>query len=576
MISYRLNPYISFVESRLVPEFVQHAVFHRLTGALHEPSDPVRSLLRTANSGNPISFSDADLLSMREVGLEIKALIHNELLIAKDYDPLTHLLDLYVARPMQNPALIYRSGSGEWILVRTSMEHTVYSPKLDELPVVIEEKLSQLTTDIFLLADGTRTLRQIYSTVRESEGVDILKHLQFRTAVDFLSSQKRQLIKLTANPSDLRDPYTPVNIVPRNLYHSDRWNEPLSPKPDKTIIDFHLSGIEDADWEFDLIEPTVNHCFRFPHEALGGLDYGSRFCISTFRSEVLPLLDHALQLNVLEVGGGTGSFARSFIQQAVSLESEGVAKVNYHILDLSPALMENQKKVLSQLLPENRHFHQDATEFDLPDHTFDLIISNEVIADFPVAHIEQMVENGDKKWQGDGVYYLEKYGLSVTGAPDSFLINAGAFHFLERAWKHLNPGGTLIVSEYGSEHHYPARSFHLNHDEYTIHFGHLSEYASKIGFECSLLTLNDFLGLDDNVLVLNGREEHILCLNHVLKSYGVSLPFAVISQSDFERQCGMVVEEIGLTGYSFSPLNHKYHFGPNPEDFMVLLLNKPR
>ena len=233
-----------------------------------------------------------------------------------------------------------------------------------------------------------------------------------------------------------------------------------------------------------------------------------------------------------------------------------MAKVNYHILDLSPALMENQKKVLSQLLPENRHFHQDATEFDLPDHTFDLIISNEVIADFPVAHIEQMVENGDKKWQGDGVYYLEKYGLSVTGAPDSFLINAGAFHFLERAWKHLNPGGTLIVSEYGSEHHYPARSFHLNHDEYTIHFGHLSEYASKIGFECSLLTLNDFLGLDDNVLVLNGREEHILCLNHVLKSYGVSLPFAVISQSDFERQCGMVVEEIGLTGYSFSPLRH--------------------
>ena len=28
--------------------------------------------------------------------------------------------------------------------------------------------------------------------------------------------------------------------------------------------------IEDASWEFDQIEPTVNHSFRFPHEALGG------------------------------------------------------------------------------------------------------------------------------------------------------------------------------------------------------------------------------------------------------------------------------------------------------------------
>lgn len=457
------------------------------------------------------------------------------------------------------------------------MEHTVYSRKRDELPVVIEETLTPLTADIFLLADGTRTLRQIFSKLLGTQEIDILKHTEFRTAIDFLSSQKRQLIKLTSQPNDRKDPFRPVNIVPRNLYHSDRWNEPLSPKPGKTIIDFHLDGIEDAEWEFDLIEPTVNHCFRFPHEALGGLDYGSRFCISTFRSEVLPLLDHARVLNVLEVGGGTGSFARSFIQQAMSLEeSEGVAKVNYHILDLSPALIKNQKKVLSQLLPEDRHFHQDATEFDLPDHTFDLIISNEVIADFPVAHIERLVENGDKMWQGEGAYYLEKYDLSDTGAPDSFLVNSGAFHFLERAWKHLKPGGTLIVSEYGTEHHYPARSFHLNHDEYTIHFGHVSECARKIGFKCTLLTLNDFLGLDDKVLVLNGREEHILCLNHVLKSYGVSLPFAVISKSDFERQCGMVVEEIGLTGYSFSPLNQKYHFGPNLEDFMVLLLNKPR
>ena len=197
--------------------------------------------------------------------------------------------------------------------------------------------------------------------------------------------------------------------MPRNLYHSERKDQPRPDSSSEAIIDFHLHGIEDASWEFDQIEPTVNHCFRFPHEALGGLDYGSRFCLSTLTPEVVPLMNSSPALEVLEVGGGTGSFARSFINQAASL-----SRINYHILDLSPALMENQRKILSGLLPESRHFQQDATEFDLPGHTFDLIVSNEVIADFPVASVQR--KNGNE-FEGDGAYYVDKYDLSGRMLP---------------------------------------------------------------------------------------------------------------------------------------------------------------
>src|SRR4030095_2288121 len=148
-------------------------------------------------------------------------------------------------------------------------------------------------------------------------------------------------------------------------------------------------------------------------------------------------------------------------------------------------------------------------------------------------------------------YYLEKYDLSDKDAPDSFMVNSGAFRFIERAWEHLNPGGTLIVSEYASKQHYPAASFNLNHDEFTIHFGHLAACAARVGFQCRLLTLKEFLAIDDDVLVLNGREEHLLCLNHILKNYGEVLPYAVISKSDFENRCRGVVEETGLIGDSF-------------------------
>jgi SAM-dependent methyltransferase len=544
MPTYRINPYISFIENRLLPGVIQRAAFHRLSGEIIE-HDFTASL-------------NADEVQLRQ-------LIQSGFLITTDYDPLVPFLDHYVARPIQNPALAYRSTTGEWILVRNSMQHRIYSPKRDELPPIIEEKLPPLAAEIFLMADGSKTLRQIFSALRE--GNNILEDSEFRSAIDFLTSQERQLIKFTARREELDQPFSFVNIVPRNFYHSDRKDQPHADSANETIVDFHLHDIDDADWEFDLIEPTVNHCFRFPHEALGGLDYGSRFCLATLRPEVVPLLSHSRGLEVLEVGGGRGSFARSFIKQAADFD------VNYHILDLSPALMDNQRKILSDLLPESRHFHQDATEFDLPGHAFDLIISNEVIADFPVAHVQRKGNNG---WQGDGAYYIERYDLADKDAPDSFVVNAGCFRFIERAWKHLKPGGTLILTEYGAEHLYPMQSYHLNHEEFSIHFGHLATCAAKVGFQCRLLTLKEFLGFDDEVQVLNGREEHLVCLNHVLKNYGQALPYAVISKSDFERRCQGIVEQTGLIGYSFSPLKTQYHFGPNITDFLVLIMNKPK
>lgn len=555
MPTYSLNPYISFIENRLFAGVVQRAIFHRLTGVIIETSDKLHDGFLSIRSANGILLNEAEADNVRH-------LIEDHLLIPEGFDPLAPLLAHYVTRPIQNPAVAYRSHTGEWTVVRTSMEHAVYSRKRDELPEVIEEKLSPLQAEIFLAADGTRTLEQIFTTLSSATDAEL------RAGIDFLTTQERQLIKLTRRLADLADPFSFVNIVPRNLYHAERKDQPRPDSSSETIIDFHLHDIEDASWEFDQIEPTVNHSFRFPHEALGGLGYGSRFCVSTLRPEVVPSLDHSSRLEVLEVGGGTGSFASSFIKQASSL-----IDVDYHILDLSPALMASQRKVLAELLPESKHFQQDATEFDLSGRRFDLIVSNEVIADFPVAPVERDPSGG---WRGEGAYYVEKYDLATHDAPDSFFVNAGVFRFLERAWNHLTPGGTLIVSEYGAADRYPAASFNLNHDEYTIHFGHVAACAAKIGFECRLLTLKEFLGLDDGVLVLDGREEHLLCLNHVLKIYGEELPYAVISKSDFERRCRRVVEQTGLIGYSFSPLNAGFHFGPNVRDFFVLIMNKPK
>jgi hypothetical protein len=589
MNPYKISPYLSFIENRLFHGVVQHGVSHRLTGEVLELGERVRSLLLAIQTGNRISLSEENLNSFGEDAGQLRQLIEKEFLIPDGYDPLTPFMNQYVVRPIQNPALAYHSQDGDVLLVRTSMAHHVFSPRAGELPEVIEERMSPVAAAIFEMADGTRTLQEIFITLGRNKDARILDDLEFREALEFLTSQERQLIKFTSQREDLEHPYKPVNIVPRDLYHSSKWNaQPLN-RSSESIIDFHVSGIEDAQWEFDLIEPTVNHSFRFPNEALGGFDYGSRFAISTLRPEVVPLLSHSDRLEILEVGGGTGTFARSFLEQSQGL-AEGVLRgvdLNYHILDLSPTLMESQRKLLSQMLPASRYFHQDATKFSISSHRFDLIIANEVIADFPMALVQRRfsdsrgsdrkepIADNPQEWQGPGAHYLEKYGLPTDNAPDSFLVSAGAFDFIERCFEHLAPGGALLVSEYGAAQQYPIQAYHLNHEEFSVHFGHLAACAASVGFNCRLLTLKEFLALDDRVLVLDGREEHLLTLNHVLKKHGMSLPYAVISKKEFEKRFQTIVERIELKGFSFSPVSSGYHFGPKIDDFMILIMTKP-
>ena len=581
MPRYRFSPYVHLIENHLIPNTIQYAIFHALTGEMIVPGDVVQRLLRV---GSTVSLSDDEWSDPTQANA-LKNLVLTQFLIPEICDPLTPFMDQFVVLPIQNPAIAYNPDGEDWLLVRTSMAQYVFSPRKGELPAIIEERMPSLATGILLLADGTRTLRQVLATLGKASIANPLADPDLREALEFLTSPDRQLIKFTPTTAGLDDPYQPFNTVWRSLYRISRSNSQPLATPTESVIDFHRRGIEEASWEFDLVEPTVNHAFRFPTEVLNGLEYGARFCVSALTPEVLPMIASRPSLEVLEVGGGTGSFARSFLNHAKPILASDGIKLSYHIMDLSPALMRSQTELLSEPGLSVGHFQQDATKLDLPGHKFDLIIANEVIADFPVAVVER--ERGGVEvpsesisksggWRGDGACYLKKYDLPDEGAPDSFLVNAGAFEFVEGAWEHLLPGGTLILTEYGGESQYPIQAYHLNHEEFSIHFGYLEKCAKKVGFRCRLLPLKDFLKADDRVLILNGHEERIMCLNHVFKKVGTSLPYAAVTQREFETLFGAVVERIRLTGQSFSPLRNGFHFGPRIDDFMVLIMNKPQ
>jgi SAM-dependent methyltransferase len=555
--TFKLSPFATFVESQLIPAVTQTAVFHRLTGALIEPDSSLRQFLQALKNGVPLSLDLEHLAQFGESGHQVRKLIELALLIPEHCDPLAPFVDHYVNQPLQNPALSYQNEKGEFSVVSISMAEQLHSPELGKLPTVNEEKFSPLATNILRAADGTKTLRQICAAY-QSESAAHQYDREFREAIEFLTKPERQLIKFAPAIEGFANPFYPANLVPRNLYHGSRWT---ASKTAKSIGDFHVEGIDDAAWEFDIIEPTVNHGLRFPSQLLAGLDYGMRFCDAVL-ADGFP---GKTSIEVLEIGGGTGSFARSFIQRA---RAQGKS-FTYQIMDLSPTLSENQRRLLSDIDPPVGHINQDAVRFDLPGRKFDLIVLNEVIADFPVAAVKR---HDGVRFSGEGAALVEKYGLTVDDAPDSFYVTAGVFEFLERAWHHLKPGGRLILSEYGSKSRYPVESFHLNHSEFTIHFGHVIECARKIGFDCRLEMLTDYLGIDDRAPVLCGREEHILCLDYVFKKYGETIPFALFSELDFKTQFGEIAGRSGLGPIRFLPLRSNFHYGPDLGDFFVMIL----
>ncbi|HZI88105.1 MAG TPA: hypothetical protein VFD48_14835, partial [Pyrinomonadaceae bacterium] len=256
MTLYKISPYAHIIESRLIPGNVHYGIFHQFTGYVVEPRESVKALLLATRMGTNVSIGADDLDKLGDDGAQLRKLIDERFLSPTHEDPFASfpsLLERVVVRPVQSPALAYRDKSGQIKLVNISMAERIYSPRRDELLPVIEETMPALAATVFLKADGTSTLSEILA---DAGIANALEDRSSRETIEYLTSPGRQLIKLTSHAEDLRDPYKPCNRVPRNFYHAAKWDQDPSGAP-RSIVDFHVEGIKDAAWEFDLIEPTV-------------------------------------------------------------------------------------------------------------------------------------------------------------------------------------------------------------------------------------------------------------------------------------------------------------------------------
>jgi len=260
------------------------------------------------------------------------------------------------------------------------------------------------------------------------------------------------------------------------------------------IKQYHRVKIRGALEQFENIEMTVSHFFRIPHAILGGKNYGASFCDILMRRGALKK-----GARILEVGGGTGIFAMSFLDQLQKASPKAYKSCTYALLDISPVLLEAQRKMLKPHRRLTRFVRGDIESKAFVKATFDLIISNEMIADLTAVKLTRADIKKDislSKIKNKACSLIREFKITVSDAPQEFMFNLGAVGFLKTVKKILKPKGEAYIVEYGNRWSYPRAAYLKGHAEYSIHFGHLAQAAGKLGLNPVITSLLDFFPFD--------------------------------------------------------------------------------
>lgn len=250
---------------------------------------------------------------------------------------------------------------------------------------------------------------------------------------------------------------------------------------------YHQNEITDGMHQFDDVEITVSHIYRQPHPALGGRTYGGGFCDGLLAAGHLKP-----NAKVLEIGGGTGWFARCLLDRLQNVAPEIYNTLSYTIADLSPALSDSQRQRNGPHLDRMTFAPFNAETDTPPNPPYDLILSNEVIADFSVGWLDADGTASDPETQR----LAETHALHTDFSMGPCVLNRGALRFVERIPAWLAPGGSAVLTEYGSEREIVAEVRLDGHKEYSICFGNLRLVAEAAGLETELRPIAKLVGLD--------------------------------------------------------------------------------
>jgi ubiquinone/menaquinone biosynthesis C-methylase UbiE len=291
------------------------------------------------------------------------------------------------------------------------------------------------------------------------------------------------------------------------------------------LYDYHFSKIKDADKQFDRIERTLSHTFRQPHPALRRLTYGERIKQELIRR--CPF-KRKKKNKILEIGAGTGWLARRFLDSLKNKNFSIYKNTKYIFLDLSTTLLKSQKRINRLHLKHTRFLLGNGQYLPLKNNSLDYVIVNEVIADFDIVKLDkENLENlrfksSTRSRRFKAIKAIFNYNILIDDAPKRFLFGFGIVKLLEELKRVLKPGGLALIIEYGQTWSYPQAVKLKGHREHSVHFGHLKQVATALGFKIEMTDLLDFLKFRKDTKTLDGWSFYLL--SRILKKRKQKVP----------------------------------------------------
>jgi SAM-dependent methyltransferase len=393
--------------------------------------------------------------------------------------------------------------------------------------------------------DASESLEQLADTVRLPRD---------EVARVLAGWQQRMPASLRARPLDERLHRRAADML-KELDGVDR----LSSRPDN--VRYHIDEITDASYQFDEVETTVSHAYSVPSAGLQGRTYGEAFFD---RSADLDAF-RAAGTRILEIGCGTGRFARAFLDRFATQKAVEYRASHYTMFDLSPTLAASQRDLCQPHAEHITHRSGNVETYDFGE-SFDLILCNEMIADLAV----HVTSRGAAHGAAPGPACVAKYRLDCEGAMDRFLVNTGAIKVIEQIAAVLRPAGHAIVTEYGSKTSFPQPRELGRHTEHSIHFGHLEQAARALGLEAECESLTSFLRFDPRHEVIAGASA-VLLRAVSPRFFGRPLRGLAYDRSQLRGEIGDAFDRIG--NLVWLPLGDRKSFA-TPARFLALSLRR--
>jgi SAM-dependent methyltransferase len=346
----------------------------------------------------------------------------------------------------------------------------------------------------------------------------------------------------------------------------ETWAANAPSEHEAHLPEFHLNDILTQEGHFDTIETTVSHLFREPSEALEGLTYGRRLAHQFRRMGWLTPRPRV----VLEVGGGLGYVAKEFAAELAPHERIGL---RYVFLDLTRPFLRSQIKLAGEAGLVRSGVHANAESLPLANHSVDLVIDNENLADMTPVKLtrgEIQSHKGDTPLHQEAIDWIRRTRLPLEQhLPDELIFNLGPFRFVSELWRVLRPGGKAFLVEFGIETGWPIPVKLPGHTEYEVQYSHLRHAARWLGFQEQLMALPQFFSMKPSTKVLCTGAAY--AIQRFCRAVGRSFSIRAYTERELSEALGDMLPK--LSGYHYHDISDPAWFGL--WDFKVLLLQKP-